>query len=121
MALQVVTHNGKPPSEGGLRIGYLANDPARGQVFLPIGALPSLAAIIAMPAYVPPTETVAPSAQSAPIRFADLRDYRTRYGDCSRCSSHVNASLARVVQTDRGLKTVYTCPDCGSTLKKWDE
>ncbi|TAK58012.1 hypothetical protein EPO17_00505 [Patescibacteria group bacterium] len=113
MGIRVITHNGKHPDDGGLRIGYLADDGTRGKVWIPIANPPSLAAIIAMPAYVPPKPQV--------LALATVRNHRTSAGLCNSCWDHVIPADGQTVETDWGRKMIYTCPGCKAQLRSFDD
>lgn len=119
MALRVITHNGKLPSEGGLRTAYIADDPERGPVLIPIANPPTLAAIIAMGPYVPPEETAVAPAKPKLLRFSDIVSYRTVGGRCSKCREYISDVNEKIVETDQGSKVIHYCPSCNLLVRDW--
>lgn len=92
----VWTHNGKPPSEGGKRIGYLC-----GLRFTQIGH---------------PTVTLVPPPPPKPdIVFFDL-PYTTLTGRCTECWP---PNVTHVVRrsTDVGERSLYACSKCGRLMR----
>lgn len=121
--LQVVTHNGKPPSEGGKWLGYLATDTV-GLIWLPIIGGPTFAQVVDDWRLIsegrrPGTSPVqAESVQKLSVlRFADVSHYRMITGRCSNCFVPVAPSTGKQVETDLGSKTIYTCFGCGKKLR----
>jgi hypothetical protein len=109
--LQVVTHNGKPPSEGGLRLGYLFTTAEGGTGVVPA----SLAALFQAQTSQPPQPTK-PSAKPSPAVLDDgsndipevHRD--PEHGDvhCRKCSRYTP-----VIAGKRGM---VICRGCGRSL-----
>lgn len=92
----VWTHNGKPPSEGGKRIGYLC-----GLQFTPIGH---------------PTVTLVPPPPPKPdIVFYDLPE-TTQSGFCRSCRPLVRLTPS-MRRTDVGERKVYECAKCGTLMR----
>lgn len=92
MYLAVITHNGKPPSEGGLRLGYQAGN----RVYWFGGPLEGVE--------VRPAVAPKPKLAFYDLPVASHRDY------CHRCD---NRSLhTRTVDTDCGPKVLLVCSLC---------
>jgi hypothetical protein len=105
--IKVITHNGKPPSQGGLRIGYQVED-----VFFHIATQRAYSVSAILEAQRP-VATAAPKARQL-LKYFDL-PFCNKWGDCDYCSKQNNQ--AQMEETDIGSMKVVTCWNCGRKMR----
>lgn len=127
--ITVITHNGKPPSEGGLRVAYQANDCA-GFISIPGAYMPLDHAIAnwqrfgtTYPQPAAPTAPAKPEPKSQrssvtkTIVFFDLPIGYSGY--CPSCDTSNRDTGTKVFDTsDCGEMRITVCWKCGAKFRK---
>ena len=110
--ITVVTHNGKMPCDGGLRIAYRTDD----------------GFVVNIGAYVPLEQAVANwrnrravEAAATPPKIALSSIHQSMSNFCPECGGWCGRALPKIVETDQGQQTVLTCPYCSSMFRKPEE
>ncbi|MEK7170083.1 MAG: hypothetical protein AAB767_02245 [Patescibacteria group bacterium] len=111
--LQVITHNGLLPSQGGKRMGYRAFNQATG-TWAVFWLTPPI--VVVQPKPVEPPPPTLPSA------YAD--DFLTLYqGCCPHCGRYIGSLRLRrdeVQDTaDAGPIWLHVCGSCGKRIRHW--
>lgn len=101
MGILVLTHNGLPPSQGGLRLGYIGG----GRAFLP-GA-PSEGILLA--------ELGAKKKAPPVVIYSRLPRARYTDGECVSCMRYPNPTVS--IQTDEGVRSVVQCSNCSCQMR----
>lgn len=98
--IQVVTHNGRLPRDGGRRLGYQV-----GWNFFPITGGGPFDARPPKPA--PPPKPV--------IRYGELPMALHQDGECCKCRGYPNPSF--MMQTDTGRQFLVECSKCKTLMR----
>jgi hypothetical protein len=109
--IQVLTHNGLLPSQGGKRIGYQVDDTL---FLIATQGVYSVSALLAGQRVASQTTQTATQAPAKQPLFLSGLSYCNRYGDCG-CGQRDNE--ARPTMTDQGEKWVVTCRNCGRKMR----
>jgi len=109
MDIQVITHNGKMPKDGGHRIAFTAGgytfDPLLGPIVTP------------RPAAKVKKEEQPIGGRDGIIVYSDLK--RTVYSDeeCFYCHAYSNRKV--LMETDQGRKYVVRCKSCRMIMRPY--
>ena len=114
MAIQVVTHNGKMPRDGGKRQGYIADRSDGTKILIPILGQ---AVVLGVAAQQLPTSRT--KTDTRPV-YWDLRLVRSAFARGLYCPECGSTDLERVdIETaDEGQRTVTKCWDCLTLLRR---
>lgn len=104
--IQVFTHNGMLPKDGGKRIGYVV-----GNMFVKIGTTQII--ILTPPAPPPPLKPSLPKLE----QYSLLRTSLYSDGECPHCGHFPNK--AEKFLTDEGEKDLIKCGKCGKYSKPY--
>ncbi|MFA5069890.1 MAG: hypothetical protein WC528_01275 [Patescibacteria group bacterium] len=107
MSIRVITHNGKPPAEGGKRYGYLVGD-----LFFPWGTSNCLTRAQACALFVP-AKPVVRKTTIPNVVYAELPKAVSSSQACYRCLEG-NNPIVRILTADRGMMSVAKCRLCGT-------
>lgn len=116
MPIQVITHNGKPPAEGGLRLGYLVGD-----LFFAWGGSDCMTraqacAMFVSPQFAPKKPIIqkktVPTIIFSKLPIALDTSYR-----CPECYSRDNPAV--MTSTDEGIQRVGMCERCDTLFQAW--
>lgn len=106
--IQVITHNGRMPSQGGLRIGYLVD----GATVVLIGQSGTYTIDQAL-------EILGIKKPKPKINFSNLPFPTHGDGDCPKCGNWRNNRVENM-ETDIGEKRVLICNQCGQIMRPYE-
>lgn len=104
MQILVITRDGRSPSEGGIRLGYLV-----GGFFIPVGTSQLVPIFPKLKKQKPP-EPPAPIIAYAVLPVTAYAD-----GECCQCHHYPNRTT--LMETDEGRKSVIICSECGTLMR----
>lgn len=104
----VITHNGKPVSEGGKRLGYQVKD----VVFMIGGGTYSASALLAQQRRAEEAARIASLKAKGILIFAEIPRSFQWSNSCPNCGSYSTESMR--LQTDQGTTWGYGCISCNT-------
>ena len=112
-AIQVLTHNGMPPKDGGKRIGYIVGN----RMFVKVGTTQLID--LTPTAISPPLEPLKSSLLKLEQKYKSLSMSDYSDGECPHCG-HFPNKVERLI-TDEGEKDLIKCGKCGEYSKPYQK